>query len=348
MKNKQWKIGPILWAVIPICLASICVTICLGPVNVNPITTVKVIFSQLPGLRSLVPADYSQLDYNIVWMLRTPRVLLGFVVGASLAVCGVAMQALIRNKLADPFVLGVSSGASAAATLGMITGWFSFMGVFELSFTAFLGAAICIIVVYALSRVNGRVNIATLLLAGVAVSMIMDAVTSAMALGAKNALAVHNLDFWMTGSLAGAKWGYLTLPLGIMLLCLVYLMVKYRTLNVLLLGDETAVTLGVNVEREQKVLVLIASLLAGATIAVSGAIGFVGMMVPHVCRMMVGSDHKKVLPLSALLGGLLVIWTDVAARTVLAPEELPVGVLTAIIGGPCFIAMLKSKSGRLV
>lgn len=345
---KRWNLKSLLAVLIPVCLLSICFAVCLGPVSISPSTTVKVIFSQIPVLRLLVNGDYTQLDYNIVWMLRTPRVLLGFIVGASLAVCGVAMQALVRNKLADPFVLGVSSGASAFATLGMITGWFSFLGVFELSFTAFLGAAICIVAVYALSRVNGRINIATLLLCGVAVSMLMDAVTSAMALGAKNALAVHNLDFWMTGSLAGAKWDYLTLPLIVMLLCLFYLMAKYRTLNILLLGDETAVTLGVNVEREQKALVLIASLLAGVTIAVSGAIGFVGMMVPHVCRMLTGSDHKRVLPLSALLGGLLVVWTDVAARLVLAPEELPVGVLTAIIGGPCFIILLKSKTGRLV
>ena len=347
MRNRL-SMKAILLTLIPICLLSICVTICLGPVTVPFTTTVNVILSQFPGLRELVSGHYEQLDYSIVWMLRTPRVLLGFIVGASLAVCGVAMQALIRNKLADPFVLGVSSGASAAATLGMITGWFSFLGMFELTFTAFLGAAICIVVVYALSRTKGQVNIATLLLAGVAVAMIMDALTSAMALGAKNALAVHNLDFWMTGSLAGAKWAYLTVPLVVMLLCISYLMINYRALNILLLGDEAAVTLGINVERTQKVLVLIASLLAGTTIAVSGAIGFVGMMVPHVCRMLVGSDHKKVLPLSALLGGLLVIWTDVAARMVLAPEELPVGVLTAVIGGPCFIALLKSKSGRLV
>ncbi len=347
MKNR-FRLRTLLAVLIPLCLVSVCATVCLGPVTVGPRAAVNVIFSQLPGLRSLVSGDYTQLEYNIVWMLRTPRVLLGFVVGASLAVCGVAMQALIRNKLADPFVLGVSSGASASATLGMITGWFSFMGVFELSFTAFLGAAVCIIAVYALSRTNGRVNLPTLLLAGVAISMIMDALTSAMALGAKNALAVHNLDFWMTGSLAGAKWGYLTIPLAVMLGCLGYLMINYRTLNILLLGDETAVTLGVNVEREQKALVLISSLLAGATIAVSGAIGFVGMMVPHACRMLVGSDHRRVLPLSALLGGLLVIWTDVAARMILAPEELPVGVLTAIIGGPCFIVMLKSRAGRLV
>ena len=173
----------------------------------------------------------------------------------------------------------------------------------------------------------------------------MDALTKAIALGAPNALAIHNLDFWMTGSLAGAKWGYLTFPFIIMLLCLAYLMIHYRTLNGLLLGEDTAGTLGINVKRIQKMLVLISSLLAGVTVAVSGAIGFVGLMVPHISRMLVGSDHKKVLVICVLLGGLLVVWTDVVARMIFAPEELPVGILTAIIGGPCFIALIKSKSG---
>jgi len=327
-------------------LLSICLAVGIGPVSVSPATTLNVIFDQFTGANGLTSGTYTQLEYNIVWTLRLPRVLLGFVVGAALAVCGVTMQALIRNKLADPFVLGVSSGASAAATLSMITGSFSFMGVYALTFNAFLGAAISIIVVYFLSRVRGRINITQLLLAGVAISMIMDAFTKAMALSAKNALAVHNLDFWMTGSLAGAKWGYLGLPLVIMLLCLTFLLIRYRTLNVLLLGDDAAVTLGVNVPGIQKALVLVASLLAGVTISVSGSIGFVGLMVPHICRILVGSDHKKVLPLCVLLGGILVVWTDVIARIVLAPEELPVGILTAIIGGPCFIALLRSKSGR--
>ena len=344
--KKRLSYKYVLILLIIVSLVSICLAVGIGPVSVSPRTTINVIFDQFPWLRRLSSGEYTDLEYNIVWTLRLPRVLLGFVVGAALAVCGVTMQALIRNKLADPFVLGVSSGASAAATLSMITGAFSFMGVYALTFNAFLGAAISIVFVYFLSRVRGRINITQLLLSGVAISMIMDAITKAMALSAKNALAVHNLDFWMTGSLAGAKWGYLGLPLFIMLVCLTYLMIRYRTLNVLLLGDDAAVTLGVNVPRMQKTLVLIASLLAGVTISVSGSIGFVGLMVPHISRILAGSDHKKVLPLCVLLGGILVVWTDVAARCVLAPEELPVGVLTAIIGGPCFIALLKSKSGR--
>jgi len=348
LPKKEFKLKTLLIILTPIVLVSMLLAVGLGPVSVSPATTINVIFSQFPILQNLVSGNYTQLDYNIVWGLRLPRVLLGFIVGASLAVCGVAMQALVRNKLADPFVLGVSSGASASATFFMVTGTFAFLGTYALSFNAFLGAAASIILVYWLSRVKGRINIPTLLLSGVAIAMILDAVTKTIALSAPNALAVHNLDFWMTGSLAGAKWGYLTMPLVVMLLCLFYLTIHYRTLNLLLLGDNTAGTLGVTVGRTQKMLVLISSLLAGVTIAVSGSIGFVGLMIPHISRMLVGSDHKKVLPLCVLLGGFLVVWTDVAARLIIAPEELPVGILTAIIGGPCFIALLKSKAGKAI
>ena len=289
---------------------------------------------------------WEQLDENIVLGLRLPRVCLGLVVGASLAVCGVTMQALVRNNLADPFILGVSSGAAAFATLGMLFGVFSFLGTYALSISAFLGAGITIIFVYVISRVNGRINITQLLLSGVATSMIMDGVTSIIKLSAPNALGLHNAEFWMSGSLAGAKWAYLKLPLLVLLGCMAFLMVNYRGLNLLLLGDESAGALGVNVSRLQKALVLAASLMAGVTIAVSGTIGFVGLMVPHFTRLLVGGDHRRVLPVSALLGGILVVWVDVAARMLIAPEELPVGVLTAVIGGPIFIWMLKKSYRR--
>ena len=278
-----------------------------------------------------------------MWGLRLPRVLLGMIVGASLAVTGVAMQALVRNSLADPYILGVSSGASATATLGMLFGTFSFLGPYQLSISAFIGAAATILLVYAISRVHGRIVITQLLLSGVAISMIMDGLTRIITLSAPNALGLHNAEFWMSGSLAGAKWGYLTLPLAVMLVCMAVLMVNARALNVLLLGDEPAGALGVNVGRMQKLLVLVASLLAGVTISVSGSIGFVGLMCPHFARMLVGGDHRRVLPVCALLGGMLVVWTDVAARLVIAPEELPIGILTAIIGGPAFIILLKKK-----
>ena len=201
-----------------------------------------------------------------------------------------------------------------------------------------------ILFVYTISRTRGRINISQLLLSGVAVSMIMDGLTSVIKLSAPNALGLHNAEFWMSGSLAGAKWAYLTLPLAALLLCMAVLGANYRGLNLLLLGDDSAGALGVNVSRLQKLLILICSLLAGTSIAVSGTIGFVGLIVPHFTRLLVGGDHKRVLPISALLGGILVVWVDVAARLLIAPEELPVGVLTAIIGGPLFIYLLSGKT----
>ncbi|MCA1010606.1 FecCD family ABC transporter permease [Halobacillus halophilus] len=327
-------------------IATVILAIGMGPVSVPAATTSKILLSKLPYLSNLVESGWTQLDENIIWGLRLPRVLLGLIVGASLSVTGVTLQALVRNHLADPFILGVSSGASATATLGMLFGTFSFLGTYSLSISAFLGAAFVIIVVYALSRVNGKINMTQLLLSGVAIGLIMESITKLITLSAPNALGLHNATFWMAGSLAGAKWEYLTLPLLAMIICMTILLINYRALNALLAGDEAAGALGFNVNILQTMLVLIASLLAGVTIAVSGSIGFVGLMVPHITRLLVGSDHKKVLPVSAFLGGILVVWTDVAARLIIAPEELPIGVLTAIIGGPFFIWLLKRNARK--
>ncbi|MEG0778441.1 MAG: iron ABC transporter permease [Oscillospiraceae bacterium] len=327
-----------------IAIITIILAVGLGPVSVNPSTTAKIILSKIPFIKNLIPITWEMLDENIVINLRLPRVLLGVIVGSSLAVTGVAMQALVRNQLADPFILGVSSGAAAFATLGMLFGAFSFLGTYSLSISAFLGAGTTIVLVYVISKVKGRINITQLLLSGVAISMIMDGLTRIITLSAPNALGLHNASFWMSGSLAGAKWAYLTLPLVVMLICSAVLMINYRSLNALLLGDDTAGSLGISVGKMQKLLVLVSSLLAGATIAVSGSIGFVGLMCPHIARLLVGADHKKSLPVAALLGGILVVWTDVAARMVIAPEELPLGILTAIIGGPFFIVLLKKKN----
>ena len=323
---------------------SILLAIGIGPVSVHPKMVTAILFDRIPFLTDVFPKNWTELDEHIVLQLRLPRVLLGMIVGASLAVCGVTMQALVRNPLADPFILGVSSGASATATLGMLFGVFHFLGRYSLAISAFLGAAITIIIVYSISRVRGRINITQLLLTGVVTAMIMDAITNIITLQAPNALGLHNAAFWMSGSLAGAKWGYLQLPFFVMLICMIVLMINYRALNALLFGEETAGTLGINVSSMQKLLILIASLLAGVTISVSGSIGFVGLIAPHITRLLIGSDHKRVLPVSAFLGAILVVWTDVAARIVVAPEELPIGLLTAIIGGPFFIVLLKRNT----
>lgn len=334
----------IMSILIALAVATILLATGLGPVSVSPETTTKILFSKIPLLGSAVMQTWELVEQNIVLGLRLPRVCLGMVVGASLAVCGVTMQALVRNNLADPFILGVSSGAAAFATFGMLFEAFAFLGTYSLSISAFIGSAVTIIFVYIISRIRGRINITQLLLSGVAISMIMEGVTSIIKLSAPNALGLHNAEFWMSGSLAGAKWAYLKLPFGVLVVCIAFLMINYRGLNLLLLGDESAGALGINVRRLQKGLVLIASLMAGVTIAVSGTIGFVGLMVPHFTRLLVGGDHKKVLPISALLGGILVVWVDVAARMLIAPEELPVGILTAVIGGPIFIWMLKKNN----
>ena len=347
MKNfKTSKVNMLSMIIVLVVVAviSVILAVGIGPVSVSPLITAKILISKIPFIGDFINPMWQPLEFNIVVGLRLPRVLLGMIVGASLSVCGVTMQALVRNHLADPFILGVSSGASAFATLGMLFGAFSFLGTYSLSISAFIGSLITILLVYTISRVRGRINITQLLLSGVALSMIMDGVTSIIKLSAPNALGLHNAEFWMSGSLAGAKWAYLGLPFAILLACVFILMINYRGLNLLLLGDESAGALGINVRRLQKLLILVASLMAGVTIAVSGSIGFVGLMVPHFTRLLVGGDHKKVLPISALLGGILVVWVDVVARMMIAPEELPVGILTAIIGGPLFIWLLKKNT----
>ena len=342
--ENELNMGVVILILIIAALLTVMVATGMGPVSVSPETTARILLSKIPGIGGNIVPDWKPVEQNIVLVLRLPRVCLGLVVGASLAICGVTMQALVRNNLADPFILGVSSGAAAFATLGMLFGVFSFLGTYSLSISAFIGAAITIIFVYVLSRVRGRINITQLLLSGVAVSMIMDGLTSVIKLGAPNALGLHNAEFWMSGSLASAKWAYLKLPLIVLILCMAFLLLNYRGLNLLLLGDDNAGALGINVRLLQKELILVASLMAGVTIAVSGTIGFVGLKVPHFTRLLVGGDHRKVLPIAALLGGILVVWVDVAARLIIAPEELPVGILTAIIGGPIFIVLLKRSN----
>ncbi len=329
--------------IISVAIFSVIIATGLGPVYVTPTTTIKVLLSKVPFVSGFVTHTWTDLDENIILKLRLPRVCLGMVVGASLTICGVTMQALVRNTLADPFILGVSNGAATFATLGMLFGTFSFLGTYSISLSAFLGAIFTTVIVYLLSKENGVINVTRLLLIGVAVSMIMSGLTSVIKLSAPNSLGLHNAEFWLSGSLASAKWSYLKIPTIVLIGCITFLMINYRGLNLILLGEDTAVSLGLNTNRLQKQLIIVTSLMAGVTVAVSGTIGFVGLMVPHFTRILVGSNHKKVLPVSALLGGVLVVWVDVIARLIIAPEELPVGVLTAIIGGPIFIIMLKKK-----
>ncbi|MEK8127975.1 iron ABC transporter permease [Paenibacillus filicis] len=325
-------------------LVSVTLAVMLGPVRIEPSTVWKIAFSHIPGVDQWLEPQWSKAQGNIIWDIRFPRVLLGAVVGGGLAVVGTVIQALTRNPLSDPYILGVSSGASAAATLVILFGAFQVFGSYALSVSAFLGSLLAIVLVYMLARVGGSLSNTRLLLAGIAVSMMLSALTSFIVTMAPKEEGIRSAMFWMMGSLTGAKWSYLSLPSFLVVAGTAYLMLQYRSLNALLMGEETAVTLGVHMDRFRKVLVIVASLLTGVIVAVSGAIGFIGLMIPHLVRLLVGSDHRRVLPVSMLLGASFMIWADVFARLVLAPEELPVGIVTALCGGPFFIWLLRRSS----
>jgi len=288
---------------------------------------------------------WTPTDDQIVWMFRLPRVLLAIIVGAALAVSGTTLQAMVRNPLADPFLFGISSGASLAAVMVITLGSVAIGGL-SLSAAAFAGAFLTTLAVFIMARQNGRVVPIRLILAGVALSFVLSAATSFLVLlaaargGGNGAMNVLN---WLSGSLGGAKWEYLGLPSLMLILTTGWLMLQSRALNTLLLGEESAIGLGVNVERFRLQLFLISSLLVGTVVAISGAIGFVGLLIPHLVRMFVGSDHRRVLPLAALGGGVFMVLVDLVGRTILAPTELPVGIVTSAVGGPFFIWLMMRR-----
>ncbi|MER1990140.1 MAG: iron ABC transporter permease [Solibacillus isronensis] len=336
-KNKFWLWMPILVVVL---LASIIGAIMVGSVGITPQLIIEVLLYKTGMLSETNASNAQQV---IIWEIRVPRVLLALLVGASLAISGAAIQALVKNSIADPYILGVSSGASVGATSVILLGAFSFFGIFALSFAAFLGAIFAVMIVFLLARVSGKTSMIRLLLSGIAVSMVLGAMTNFMLMISKEQGGVQAVMFWMLGSLGGAKWSNIGIPF--ITFCIVFplLLLSYRQLNALLLGEETASTLGINIERFRLFIIIIVSLLTGVVVAVSGSIGFVGLIVPHIVRMIVGSNYKVVLPLSALLGAIIIIWADMGARIAIAPEEMPIGIITALCGSPFFIWMLRRQ-----
>ncbi|SJN32210.1 FecCD family ABC transporter permease [Mycetocola reblochoni] len=324
-------------------VTALVLSVAVGSVTIDPGRVISVIFGHVVPWP--VPTTASEVESRIVWEFRLPRALLGFVVGAALAVAGAVLQAVVRNPLADPYVFGVSSGASAAAVsvLTLAAGAFSFVSV---PIAAFLGALATTLVVFALAQRRGRVTPGRLVLAGVAMSYLLSAVTSYLVLRATlpGQSNVGQVLSWLSGSLAAADWGDLGIPAVVLVLATTILVLLARVLNALLIGDETATSVGIDVARTRLVLFIVTSLLVGVVVAVSGAIGFIGLVVPHAVRMVVGSDHRWVLPVSALAGGLLLVVVDIAARLIIAPSELPVGLLTAAIGAPFFLWMLRRQS----
>lgn len=323
-------------------LASIILAVSIGAVPVPFDTVAQVILHHL--LPGSVPITWSATQDQIIWQFRLPRALLAVIVGAALSISGTVLQAMVRNPLADPYIFGVSSGASVGAVAVLTLGTAAVGGI-SLSVAAFIGALATMALVYGLAQQGGRAVPTRLVLAGVAIGYVLSAITSFLVLRASGpGQGVAAVLYWLSGSLGGAKWEYLGIPSLALLLATVALLLQARPLNALLAGEEAAIGLGVNVERFRLQLFLITSLLVGVVVAISGAIGFIGLMIPHIVRRLVGSDHRRVLPIATLLGGVYLVLVDLVGRTIIAPQELPVGIVTAVLGGPFFLWLLRRRS----
>lgn len=314
-------------------LASVAVAVTIGPADISTGDVWASVAAHLGfGDSTLAP-----LRDGIVWNLRMPRTLLAAVCGAGLAVCGAVMQSLLRNPLADPFVLGVSSGASTGAVAVVVLGVGG--GVVSLSAGAFLGALLSFVLVLLLSHILGD-SVDRVVLSGVAAMQLFSALTSFIVLTSADAETTRGVLFWMLGSLTGADWDQVLLCTVALAVVLLVCLGHARTLDAFAFGEETAASLGVRVARTRLILLCVTALLTAALVSCAGAIGFVGLVLPHATRALTGSGHARLLPVTALTGAVFMVWVDTVARTVLDPQEVPVGVVTSLIGVPAFVAVL--------
>lgn len=337
MSTTAWLTGLAIALAITITLA-----VMIGPVALAPAMIWSVAFDRVvPGV---IAATWQPFQANIIWEIRFPRVLLGGLVGGGLALVGATMQALVRNPLADPYLLGVSSGAGLGAVSVLLLGLAPF-GIYSLSLAAFLGALAASTCVYVLASQPGQFTTGRLILGGVAVSYVFSALTNFLIYKAPAGEQARDAMFWMLGGLGGARWNQLALPALAVVMAMALLVPHARTLNVLAVGEEGAATLGVDPNRIRRQGFVLTSLVTGVLVALSGGIGFIGLMVPHIARLCVGADHRRLLPVAALTGAIALIWADVLARTIVAPQELPIGIITSLVGAPFFMWLMR-RTGR--
>lgn len=286
--------------------------------------------------------DASPIYQAIVFKIRLPRIVLSCLVGAALATAGVIMQGLIRNPMADPYIVGTSAGAGFGVTIATVFNLnIKFMGISTVPLFAFIGALSTVFVVYQLAKQGSKVSVVSFLLAGMAVGFLLSAMSSlVMVIGIKD---YYKIFYWMTGSLAKASWTEVNIIWPYLVLGLSVAFYLARDLNMLLMGEETAHSLGVNVEKLKKIILVTAALLTAAAVSVSGVIGFVGLIIPHIVRMVVGADHRRLIPAAFLVGGGFLMVSDTIARIIAAPTEIPVGVITSLFGAPFFLYQLRKN-----
>lgn len=340
-----------LWLkVILIFVLVLCVAISasIGSADLSVTDSLKIIASRIPYIGKYI--NYSEIAVvysKIIWQIRMPRILLAGFVGCGLSVVGAAFQGMFRNPLADPHILGVSSGAALGATIAMLSGiGFHLIGLGMIGTFAFIGALLTAFIVYQLSCVGNKLPVVNILLTGIAVSTMLSAIISFLMTFHHD--KIEKVYLWTMGSFSAATWDRVLFLAIITVTCCGAIIIFSRELDVIMTGNDTAESLGINTARIKKIIIMVASLQVAACVSVSGMIGFVGLVIPHCLRMISGPKHKVLLPLSCLGGAIFMIICDTIARNAAAPSEIPVGVITAILGTPYFIYLLqRNKRGVL-
>ena len=322
--------------------ASIVFAIHIGAVDLTPEWIYQILVNHLTG-KEIYAVEWPAYADGIVWGMRLPKVLVASCVGAGLSLVGILMQAMTKNSMADPYLLGISSGASAGATATILVGSLPIIGAVTVQAGAFIGAIVSSVLVFILAGASGRVSSTKLILSGTAISALFSSMSNFLIFMQNNEKKLSSVLFWMSGSFASAKWADVLPVFIVLIICIVIILLENRALDALLLGEEMAITIGVDVPKLKILIIIMSALVTGIMVSVSGTIGFVGLVIPHISRSLVGTAHKRMVPFSALLGAILMIWADAIARVVVAPSELPIGVVTAFIGAPFFLFLLRKS-----
>ncbi|CAG7613848.1 Hemin transport system permease protein HmuU [Paenibacillus solanacearum] len=337
MKRKLWIWGGASFALL---LLSATAALSIGAVPIPLMHVWKIMLHQIPGLGDRIAADWNAASEQIIWRVRLPRVVLGMLVGAALGLAGAAFQGVLRNPLADPYTLGVSSGASVGAAFLILFGLqYALFGQWTVPVVAFLTGMLSLGTVLLLARTDGKLRMETVLLSGVVMQAFLGAFVSLMVAMSKQ--VINEIIFWLMGSLALRGWSYSVVLLPYLALGAAILLGYGRAMNLFALGERQAAHLGVHVERTKLIVLLVSTLITAAAVSVSGVIAFVGLLIPHLLRLLVGPDYRLLLPLSLIGGAVYVLWADTIARTLLSPTELPLGIVTAFMGAPFFAYLLR-------
>lgn len=335
-------IGVVLTLLV-ILVGSIMISVTLGSAKISVSEVYKVLGYKLLGIKAY--SEYSSGPmHDVVWVIRFPRVVLAIAIGMSLSISGVVMQAIVKNLLADPYILGISSGASLGATFAIMLGFGAVLGGNFVGVMAFIGALLVSFGVLLLANIKGSATSSKLILAGMALSAVCSSFSNFIIYIANDKTGMQSVTYWLLGSLAGAKWETDIIILPIVIIACLFFWSRYRVLNLMLLGDDVSITLGTDLHKPRHIYLIITSIMIGLSVYCAGVIGFVGLIIPHAVRMIFGTDHKKLIPISALVGSIFMIFADALSRIIIPNSEIPIGILISMVGAPVFIYLMVKKS----